>query len=323
MVPRSLPVCIFSDSKAALQGIESATRARLAGNARRIVRQPMRAAVLEIDRELMLREEGGTLCTFIKVKAHTTENNRDSCGNRAADALAKYFLTNLTNFLPIPLTTLDIPATITVNGTYMSGDPRKAIGKATSAALEIEYRDSPSQGPLVRISPALLELARRASSIRGLDLGFALRLLTDTLPLNQTLATHGYNPRSRRYDWLTEDTECPLCHCPVEDIHHLINCPRTLKLRDKRSELWRRWFIDKPTSTYERIGGIPSDSPYLADLGISTNEQRHALMDECLLHVQALWYRRSRLLTHSLDYEDIRRLDRRGHGGSRPSIFFG
>jgi hypothetical protein len=199
----------------------------------------MRAAVLEIDRELRLREEGGTPCTFVKVKAHTTENTRESCGNRAADVLAKYFLTSQTNFLPIPLTTLDIPATIAINGTYVSGDPRKAIGRATSAALENEYRDFPSQDPLVRISPALLELARRASSIRGLDLGFALRLLTDTLPLNQTLAIHGYNPRSRRYDWLTEDTECPLCHNPVEDIHHLISCSRTRKLQNKRSELWR------------------------------------------------------------------------------------
>jgi exonuclease III/ribonuclease HI len=287
---RAIPVCIsaiiYTDSKSAIDafaGFDPLTVTR------RHLRCPVRAILRWLASIVRVRRSYHASTHFLHVKAHTDEDDRVSCGNRAVDTLARCALKmslpsamcgsmwvpnmHLAD-LPYQMWVLSPPAGLNlavagsvsnsvpwspcavalvsqVKRVHVYGDPRVAARHLMQARFTSECQKSGSQGAFARASDHSMALMQKAFLAEWAPSSFLLALFTQTLALKQTVREHSFGDSS-------PSVLCPACESDVEDLEHLTLCASVrAKVSPSSSsfdERVQRIFRSPSLSVYQKLG---------------------------------------------------------------------
>lgn len=299
LFPLCLSLDIGTDSESALAAHKSMGLWIQEGDLRKRIRSPCRSLLTLIDRIIRLKRQAGGSVSFRKIPAHTRGDDLDSCGNRAADAVAKLAARRAEPLFVAPTAGSDLayglfmvpdaapgaglPPAAPSWRDVVSGDPREAVRKVMAERHLAQWIASPSQSALVRSHLELPKLLRRHAADKRIDLGILLPLFAGTMRLGLSVVDVG-RPLL--------EAVCPVCNDANEDLNHLLSCTRTVDAAvlslPASSVLWIR-----QASVPERMGLFSLEDlsvvHRLAALGLSGATARELLKLDCLLFVQLCW----------------------------------
>jgi hypothetical protein len=284
MVLTAFPLCVslrcHIDAKSAISAI---SRFQECDQHRKRIRCRNRPLLKLIEHVTTLKRQAGATVTIDHVEAHTNRDDPLHCGNRAADALAKDLRISAVPKDP-PWNEVDFPFVLRLGEAPVYGDPRVAMRTHMQNFQHQQWFDSPSQGKLYR-APGVAPLVALARTRSDLELGFRLRLFTETLPLGMTCLEHR--------DGMHESWGvCPVCNDANETLDHLLTCPAVTANPLSASEAdIHAWQTSFSTSVADKLGALSADSKIRVayTLGVIRKKDLDDFALRSLLFVQRCW----------------------------------
>jgi ribonuclease HI len=218
-LPLPCNITIHTDSQSAVKAIHSYSQAT---NDRRQLRMSGRPLLYLIHRLVSNKWNAGYRVDIQWVKAHTTDTDLVSVGNRLADHAAVHVCEQRDSSHSLDLALYEPFACLrdtNHDNRVITGDPRGAARQRLSAMVLEEWRLSKSQCMYALDTIGYHELWQHACNHCPQLCGFVILLLSDTLQWCRVSAPHK-----------VEEMRCGECALPCT-ANHLIVCPRLADIR--------------------------------------------------------------------------------------------